>query len=208
MAVFHELIEAQLDGATIRDAALVKLDFKSGAKRLWQGAGTLDAGGEKWLGIGDLGTFAPIQSGPRGAVEEITLSLFGDAELLAKIEDDADESVGREAEVFLQFFDVRQINEAGEWVDWQPLDEMISLFWGRMGPFTVQRQAASGDRQGSRSISVTVQSALVNRQRPAFSFFSNADQKGRGHATDNIFSRMSEFSEGTVRWPQFGSGAT
>ncbi len=142
MAIFSELIEAQLDGATIRDAALVKFDFKSGVQRLWQGAGILDAGGHEWQGIGDLGTIAPIQSGPRGAVEEITLTIFGDAALLARINDDADESVGREAEVFLQFFDVRQTDEVGNWVDWQPLDEMISLFWGRMGPFVIKRQAA------------------------------------------------------------------
>ena len=208
MAEFHELIEAQLRGATVRATPLVSFDFKSGMKRLWSGAGTQEAGGHKWQGIGALGSMAPIQSGPRGAVEEIEFSLFGEAGLLDKIEADVDESVGREVNVYLQFFDVRKTDEAGIWVDWQPLDEMISMFWGRMGPLSVKRQAAGVDRRGSRVVSVTVQNALVNRQRPQYGYFSAADQKARGRDGDNIFILMPEFSEGTTRYPQFGSGAT
>ncbi len=203
MADFSETIEAQLRGAIVRVTPLVSFDFKSGFKRLWQGAGTLDAGGEEWQGIGSLGSMSPIQSGPRGAVEEVGITLFGDEGLLANIEADADESVGREVNIYLQFFDVRQTDEAGNWVDWQPLDDMISMFWGRMGPLSVKRQAASADGRGSRVISVTVQNALVNRQRPPFSFFSDHDQKARGATDDDIFIRISEFSEGTVRWPIF-----
>ncbi len=208
MAEFPEIIEAQLRGATVRVTPLVSFDFKSGMSRLWQGAGTLDAGGQEWQGIGALGSMAPIQSGPRGAVEEIEFSLFGDAGLLDNIEADADESVGRECNVYLQFFDLRKTDEAGNWVDWQPLDNMISMFWGRMGPLSVKRQAASETARGSRVVSVTVQNAMVNRQRPAFGFFSDEDQKARGRAGDDIFIRVPEFSNATAAWPVFGSGVT
>jgi len=208
MAEFSELIEAQLSGATVRLAAFVRIDFKSGEMRLWQGYGKQIAGGEEWQGVGNLGALTPIQSGPRGAVEEINLSLFGEHEFLENIEADADESIGREVNFYLQFFDVRRFNEAGVWVDWQPLDDMISWAWGRMGPLSVSRQPPSERGRALRTISVVVQNALVNRRRPPFGYFSDRDQKARGSADDEIFSRMAEFSEGTVRWPQFGSGTT
>ncbi len=203
MAKFDDLIEAQIDGATIRAAGLVKFDFKSGLKRYWQGSGTLDAGGEKWLGVGNLGAIEPIQSGPRGAVEEITLSLFGGEGLLANIEADAGESVGREVNLYLQFFDIRRTDDAGNWVDWQPIADMLSLFWGRMGPMSVKRQAAGAEGRGLRSISVTVQNAMTNRRRPPLGFFSNTDQRERGSSSDQICIRISEFAEKTVRWPVF-----
>lgn len=214
MAEFPELIEAQLLGSTVRATDLVSFDFKSGMKRLWSGAGTLDAGGFEWQGIGALGSMAPIQSGPRGAVEEIEFSLFGEAGtdakpgLLDKIEADADESVGRECNVYLQFFDVRQTDEVGDWVDWQPLDELVTLFWGEMGPLSVARQPPSSDGRASRVVTLKVQNALVNRRRPAFGFFTDQDQKARHSETDQIFIKMAEFSEGTTRWPVFGSGVT
>ncbi len=208
MALFHDLIEAQLNGATVRAAGLASFDFKSGFKRLWQGAGTLEVSGHEWLGIGDMGTLEPIQSGPRGAVEEITMRLTGEAGLLAQIDADADESVGRECNIYLQFFDVRRFDEAGNWVDWQPIDELVTLFFGNMGPLSVSRQPPSADGRTSRVVSVTIQNSLVNRRRPAFGFFTDQDQKARHSSTDQIFIKMAEFSEGTTRWPVFGSGAT
>ena len=208
MARFHDLIEAQLRGANVRAAPLAKFDFKSGVTRLWQGAGPTDAGGFTWQGIGSMAAMEAIQAGPRGAVEEITLSLFGDTGLLDNVEADTEESTGRACNIYLQFFDIRRVDTDGNWVDWQPLDDMISMFWGGMGPMSVKRQAASEQGRGSRAVSITVQNALVNRQRPPFGFFSDRDQKARGRATDDIFIRIPEFSEGTVRWPQFGSGDT
>ncbi len=206
MARFHDLIEAQLRGATVRAAPLAQFDFKSGVVRLWQGAGPVDAGGQTWQGIGSMAAMEAIQAGPRGAVEEITLSLFGDTGLLDNVEADTEESTGRACNIYLQFFDIRRVDEDGNWVDWQPLDDMISMFWGIMGPLTARRSRVETGRAPNRVVSMPVQNALINRQRPTFSFFSQADQIARtiGAATaDNIFLRIPEFSEGTVRWPNF-----
>ena len=203
MADFSEVIDAQIRGATVRLTVLVELRFKSGIERLWQGAGRLQIDGQDWQGIGELAAMSPMQSGPRGAVEEIELSLFGDAGLLDNIESDADESVGREADIFLQFFDIRQTDDAGAWVDWKALDSKISLSWGIMGPMTVKRQVASDGKPGVRVASVLVQNALVNRQRPVFSFFSKEDQQARTGTTDDMFNMMQELVEGTVKWPIF-----
>ncbi len=203
MVDFSQTINAQIRGANVRLTALVELHFKSGISRLWQGAGTLEIADQDWFGVGKLAAMSPMQSGPRGAVEEIELSLFGEAGLLARIDDDADESVGRECNIFLQFFDVRQTDDAGAWVDWQALDQKIALFWGTMGPLGVKRQVESGGNPGVRVVSVVVQNILVNRQRPVWSFFSKEDQIARTGKQDDIFNSMQDLVEGTVKWPVF-----
>jgi hypothetical protein len=204
MSGFHQVIEAQLDGATVRAAHMALFDFKTEPKRLWPGFGDLLLpSGLRFEGIGSLGTLSSISAGPGGAVEEITASLFGDETILARIEDDAEESVGRELTVYLQFFDIRKTDEAGNWVEWAPLDEPLTMFVGRMGPLKVKREPPGDGSSASRIVSVSAQNILVNRARPSFSFFSDRDQKARGDGTDNIFLRVSQYSEGTVRWPIF-----
>lgn len=200
---YTPLIDAQLAGATVRCAYLVFLDFKSGPVRLWPGFGDLTIGGYTYRGIGNLGALSTITAGPGGAVDEITATLFGDSTILANLEADAAESAGQNLEVLLAFFDIRQTDEMGNWVDWAPFPDPLSLFVGRMGPMTVKRQPPDLERGGAtRIISVPAQSILVNRARPSFQFFSDRDQKSRS-PTDNIFLRVSQMSEGSVRWPVF-----
>lgn len=202
MAAFDAVIEAQLSGGVVRAAPLVHFDFLSGPVRVWPGFGPLDAGGEHWQGIGDLGAMSPITAGSAGAIDEMKFSLFGDEEMLGHIEEDAEEASGREVNVWLQFFDVRQMDEAGNWVDWQPLSDPLSLFWGRMGPLGVQRTPPGDDGRATRVISVSAQNAFLNRSRPAFAWFTDRDQKSRSPG-DNMFILVSQLTEGTVRWPKF-----
>lgn len=208
MATFDALIEAQLDGATVRAAPLVVLNFKSGTVRAWQGFGDLVAGdGYTYRGVGEAGSLSSIGSGPGGGVDEVTLQLAGGEELLADIEGDAEESAGQSMALLWQFFETRQRDEQGNWVDWKPIDEPLSLFVGTMGPMTIKREEASGDGRATRIVSVPCASILKNRARPASQFFADRDQKSRS-PDDNICLRISQYSEGSVRWPAFGSGST
>ena len=202
MADFDDLIEAQLDGATIRASHLVRFDFRSGPKRLWHGFGDLMAAGEVWQGLGDMGQISAIQSGPGQAAEEMTFTLFGSEGLLVNLADDAEESAGRAVEVFLQFFDIRQVDAAGAWVDWQPLSSPLAMFYGIMGPLTASRTEASAEAPAIRSVSVAAVNAFWNRSRPPLAYFSDRDQKARS-PYDNMFARVSAYSDGTVAWPQF-----
>lgn len=204
MAAFDDLIEAQLAGATVRAAPLVAFAFKSGVGRYWPGFGTLVAGDASWQGIGNLGTLSPITGGTSGAIDEITFSLTGDTSILAHLEEDADESDGREVNVYLQFFDLRRQDEDGNWVDWRTLADPISLFWGTMGPLMPQMSPPDENGRRQRIIAVRAQSAFFNVNRPRYRFFSDRDQKARDPThTDNIFVKTSQFAEGTIRWPQF-----
>ena len=202
MAEFDDLIEAQLAGATVRTSQLVRFDFRSAPMRLWHGFGDLVAAAEVWQGLGDMGQISAIQSGPGQAAEEMTFTLFGSDGLLANLADDAEESAGRTVEVFLQFFDIRQADAAGAWVDWHLLSSPLAMFYGIMGPLTASRTGASAEVPAMRSVSVPAVNAFWNRSRPALAYFSDRDQKARS-PDDNMFARVSAYSDGTVAWPQF-----
>lgn len=201
---FDDLIEAQLAGATIRAAPLVAFDFKSEVKRLWPGFGPLSAAGEDWQGIGSLGALSSISGGTTGQIDEVTFSLFGSEAILANLDADAEESDGREVNVLLQFFDLRQEDQNGAWVDWALLSDPINVFWGKMGPLTAQMSPPDESGRRQRIVSTRAQNAFFNLGRPRYAFFSDRDQKARDPThTDNIFVKVSQYAEGTIRWPRF-----
>lgn len=197
MARFDPLIEAQLDGATVRWAPLAFFDFLTRPKRVWAGFGPLAAGdGHTYEGLGQLGRIPQVGAGPGGALEEVTCELFGTAEILADLDGDREESAGRDCQLKRQFFDVRKFDEAGNWVDWAPLGEPVTIFVGTLGTLTIKRE------EGTRIISVPMQSRLLNRARPSSQYFTDRDQKSRS-PDDNLCLRVSQYSEGSVRWPIF-----
>lgn len=197
------LIEAQLRGAVVRYADLIRFKFKSGERRLFGGFGKLlDCQGEEWTGIGDVGRMSAVSAGPGQAIEELTLSLFGSVEMLAHIEEDTEETIGREVFRYLQFFDIRKFNEAGNWVDWAPLPPRLTIFWGRMGaPFVDRPKVEPGSSTNvSRIVSVRAVNAFINRRKPAYGFFSHRDQQARAPG-DNIFVNASRMADATTTWP-------
>lgn len=205
---FDELIDAANQGAVVGLVPLVRFDFVSGPKRYWPGFSPITLAGEEWIGTGDVGAISPISGGPGQTVDEMVFTLFGDAGdedrdgILDHLEEDEAETVGREVEVLFHPFDVRLKNDAGNWTEYAPLAEPFTMFVGRMGPLKVKRERGTRDTPGTRIIEVRAQNMFVLRARPVFQFFSDRDQKAR-HPGDQIFSRLSVYSEGTVKWPRF-----
>jgi hypothetical protein len=198
------VIVAQLAGLTVRYADLVRFYFKSGEMRLWQGHGILvDGNGEQWQGIGRLGRIGAITAGPGGAIQELTLQLFGDERMNRYFSEDAEDSAGQEAVRYLQFFDVRQFDGAGNWVEWHPIGAPLEIFRGEMGPLQSDRPAITDPAQGTgtRVISVKLLNAMINRKKPPNGYWSNKDQLARTNGTDNIFQKTSEMANASVRWP-------
>jgi hypothetical protein len=205
VAEFHQAIEAQLSGATVRAASLVMFDFVSGPVRVWPGFGPLVTGGETYQGLGNLGLISAFSAGPGQVVEEMTFQLFADEATLGHFSDDAEESAGREANVYMQFFEIRKEDAIGNWVEWQPLDAPFQVFWGKMGPLTAERPEADEnpmDARLTRALSVTASNAFTNRARPAFGFYTDRDQKAR-HPGDNMFINAYQMADKRVRWPKF-----
>lgn len=192
MADFDDLIEAQLEGQTIRSAPLETFAFKSGPMHVWPGFGPLTIGEATYSGVGEAGRIDGVTTGAGVAAEEVTSTLFGSEGLLADLAADAEESAGRMKTVRVQFF--------GE--DWQPLGDTIQIFEGVMGPLKATRTPATDDGAATRIVEVRAVNAFANRNRPAFAFFSDRDQRARS-SDDNMFVRVATYSEGTVAWPQF-----
>lgn len=207
MAAFPDVIAAQLRGATVRCADLVRFDFLAGEKRYWPGFGPFtDRNHETWEGVGNVGTVSGVTSGPGQAMDELTFALFGDDTMMEKFQESVNETAGREAFLYQQFFDVRQFDESGNWVDWLPLDEPMVTFWGTMGPLIIDRplQEPGGQGTRTRAVSIHVVNAFKNRRRPAYSYYSHRDQLARSSdGNDQIFVNASRMASVTVRWPKF-----
>lgn len=207
MAEFPATIAAQLRGGTVRIADMVRFSFLSGEVRLWSGFSDLkDNNNEVWTGIGNLGQISGVIAGPGQGIDELTFVLFGDTTMMAKFAGSVDETIGREVFVYQQFFDVRQFDETGAWVDWKPLDSPMVLFWGIMGPLTADRPKQDvGDVDPRlRTISVKAANAFVNRRRPSYGFYSHRDQSARSVGNnDQMFVNASRMASITVRWPKF-----
>jgi len=199
------IIEAQLAGLTVRYADLMRFSFKSGEMRLFQGLGKLvDGNGEQWLGIGRLGGVSGQQGGPGGAAEELTLTLSGDERINRYFSEDNEATAGQTAVRYMQFFDVRQTDELGNWVEWQPLGPPLEIFSGTMSPLVSDRAVINdptGTATATRIITVKVINLFFNRRKPPHGFFTHRDQLARTNNTDNIFQEVSRMVNATVRWP-------
>lgn len=89
--------EALRQGA-VTIATMVDIDHPTGTKRFWSGLGTLDYGGEEYIGLGALGSVTPIEGDTEIKVAEVNFQLSGvDPDLIEGLT----ESVkGREAQVY------------------------------------------------------------------------------------------------------------
>lgn len=200
---FPETIRAQIRGATVRFAELVRFSFRSQESRLWTGFGPLvDNNGEQWEGIANLGALSAVSSGPGQAIEELSLTLFASDEMIALIPSDTAEVTGQVVKRYIQFFDVRKFDDQGNWVEWQPLDDPWQNFWGKMGAPLINIPKKQPDEGASQQQTITIRAAnaFVNRRRPAFGYYSNRDQQARSPG-DKIFSRVAAMASTTVRWP-------
>lgn len=203
MAEFDTAIEAQLSGKTVRLAPLVRFDFVSGTVRLWPGFGPMVLGGQTWQGIGNLGSLEIIEAGPGQGATERTYTLFGDETILAQISEDADEASGREVYDYVQFFQVDEFDQDGNWIDWQPIGDPFQMWWGVMGEIAIDRPQVAPGEMATRSVSVPAVNAFHNRRRPTNSYYTDRDQKAR-HPGDTIFVAMAS-ARRKIRWPYFST---
>lgn len=189
MSYFPATIEALLRKEVVRAARLLHLDFLTTPAFIWEGVGpliTLD--GRSWSGLGEFISISGIDSAIGGQAPMASLSLSGVSPAVVAATFSASSEVkDRDAAVYMQYFDEQ----------WQPLDPPYALWLGIMD---TMRAATSGPAQ--RTVTLTAETVLVNRARPAFGFLSDTDQNAL-YSGDRFLEQISGMTSKTVDWPVF-----
>ncbi|RZJ06102.1 MAG: hypothetical protein EON89_00860 [Brevundimonas sp.] len=176
-----------------RYSVFVRIECKTEVVRAWMGFGDypvaadpVDTDGGIYQGVGKIGAVPALRQLVGSVAERITFALDGvDAQTLSLADDRPDEVRDAPVNVGLAFFDE----------DWQQAGP-IAWLWDGVA------DSPSIDREGQvRSASLSVGSALTDRTRPRFTFYTDADQQRRSPG-DRFCERVAGYSvESTVKFP-------
>lgn len=192
MGFFPDTVAARLSGRTIRCARLVYLDFADEPGLYWEGGTGLLAtnDGRQWLGAGELGSISGIESAIGGTAPQVTLTLSGASAKHIRESVAAETNVkGRDATVFMQFFDEETI---------APLDNPYAIFLGIMDVMTVQMQDPT-----TWTIELTVESLFTKRAMPPWGYLSDRSQQAR-FPGDLGLAEMGNMRFDAPFWPVYG----
>ena len=197
---FDPLIQAQIDGQSIRAAWLVKLDFLSGPKFMWNGFGAVITNdGQRWEGMFGHGKIEGGGQAMNGKAPETTMVLSGvDPAFVAKVRGEAEEYFGRMAFTKLQFFGGPE-DDVGLW---QCLGDSLPLMWGQMQTLKPSRKPNQEGDGFIHEIGLTVESPFAGRKRPRFSYYTDRDQQSR-FADDLGASRTSGIELRNIVFPDY-----
>lgn len=190
MAFFNSTVEAYTAGRSIAGTVLVFMDFVDAPRRWWPGFGSLVVGGQTWQGTGELISVDGLEQPMGTAAPQTTFTLSGvDSTIVTLARNSSEKVKGRRVVVYVQFFKLDGMQA------WTPLDSPAAVWTGKMDQM---KYAAQGPN--SRSVTVTAESLWVNRSRPPFGLYSNADQVAR-FAGDRGLEQVSDLVNKTIRWP-------
>lgn len=172
-------------------AHLVELDFVTQARRVSNLSHTITTGGHSWFGIRKLGGIEGLEGSGDLAAAQIRVTVSGvDSRFLATaISADRDEYIGRQANVFLQFFDD----------DHQPLEDPIARVSYIIDGIEISRVPMDGGGT-RRTISVTATNMFYGRGIPRASRFTNVDQQQR-YRGDRGLSYLSDLIDTNIPFP-------
>jgi hypothetical protein len=195
MGFFPETIAAKLAGRTVAASLLVHMDFAETPRRFWFGFGPLDAGGETWLGTGEMIQIDGLES-PIGTVApKTTFTLSGiDSTLVTLARNASDRVKDRRATIYIQFFDVTPTDGSQPW---SLLDEPYAISTWLMDQMTYTAQGPT-----QRAIALTAESLWTNRRRPAFGLYTDRDQNKR-FSGDRGLEQVVDLVNKTIRWPVY-----
>jgi hypothetical protein len=163
---------ALLQATVVRADLLVKMDFVSGAKYMWNGTTELSAGGQTWLPMNGYGQVADIKFTPGTESERFTLSLDGVPDSEIEVLSAAlatDEVEGQVATVYQQFFDE----------DWQPIGSPLGIKWGYMRKPRVTRSRIEGVSGSVQRVAIGCENIFYNRSLPSAGRYTDRDQQAR-----------------------------
>jgi len=193
VSFFPETIAAHLGGRTVRASFLVLFDFATEPMRIWTGAGKITSGGHEWHGLGALGSISGLEQAVNGEAPETTFVLSGiNSEILTLARQEwREEALNRLAKVYLQFHNDEDDRPR------ELFDEPFAIWAGRMQTPRFELQGPT-----KRRITVSAESLFSLRSRPAFSQYTDTDQKLR-FSGDRGFEFVPGLVNKIVTWPDF-----
>lgn len=186
--IFPETVSAALAGKTVRAALLARFDCLSETVRVWGGFGSLRAGAEDWLGMGEFGSVDGLSLRSDMAAESLTFKLSGVSPRIVSLAKQSETEVkGRPSCVFVQFF-----NE-----EWQTLDEPVAL---RPAIMDQTRFEATGPDM--RTVTMTAEDIFASRGSAPYAYYTDRDQQKRFDG-DRGLEYIPSLIAKTVTWPDF-----
>lgn len=174
---------AAVTSPVIQWAMLFDLTFADNTYHVWSGVGPLVVGATTYLGVGTAGKVTTISEGTGVEAKGITLTLSGiDPTWLA--ESIAEVNLASRAKVYLAFFNT---------ATGSLIDSPLVIFTGIMdGPsFDLDTKTAS--------ISIDVESKMVDLNRSRGGRLTDQDQKGR-YPNDNSLQWVSYNADRCLIW--------
>lgn len=164
-----------------RPVLLARLDFASGIVRATSAPFNIEAEGETYTGIGNLGTISAVPEGAELQSYAVELTLSGiPAELVSLAL--ADQYQGREARLYLALLD------DGHRVIGAPL----LIFRGQMDTLDIELGQTA-------TLRLAVQSRLADWERPRLRRYTQEDQQA-DYPEDKGFEFVPQMVEKTIYW--------
>lgn len=176
-------VKNHVAGSQVRGAVtLVRLAYDSGTTLLNSSDRDIVYDSETYLGVGDHGSVTAIEESSQLQANGISLTLSGIDTTL--ISDALNEDYqGRDARVYMCFFDS----------DWSLIADPLLIFRGRMDT----QDISLGQ---NASISLTIESRLIDWERPRVRRYNNEDQQN-AYSGDKGLEFVAQMVEKEIIWP-------
>lgn len=194
--MFTEVVAAYLAGREVSAAYLVRFDFRDVTKRVWLGFGDLRAGGATWQGTGDLISIDGLEQPAGTSASTTTFTLSGiDEDIVRAAVSASDQIKGRIVRVYLQFFETTESAKRDGNI------QVGALVGGPAVVYTgwMDVPTYDADGVGARSITLTAEGLMADRNRPPFGLYTDGNQKAR-HPGDRGLEHIAGLESYTVRW--------
>lgn len=180
MAFFTDDQMALLSATVVRAPLLLKLDFVSGAKHLWNGNTELSAGGETYQPLHGTGQISGVSFSRQPVSKRFTIAMEAvtaataetpgsDINVLAIALSESDEVYGRVATVSMLFIDE----------DWQAIGNPVPIAFGLMRKPRVTRTRIDGGKGAIQRVAVGAENMFYNRALPPAGRYTDRDQQAR-----------------------------
>lgn len=177
-------VSNQLSADELQPFFAVKLNFDSGALRLWTGYGEVTVASETYTGGGQFLGISPVEETVEVAARGVTMSLNGiDASLITYALTENYQT--RSAKVYLGVISSGAV-----------VADPYLVFDGRMDVMTIE------DNGETANIAMTAESRLIDLERPKLRRYTSEDQK-LNHPNDIGLDFVASLQEKEIAW---GSG--